>query len=284
MLLNIVCTSKPIDGLFFYSYEYCSLLNNAGIKTNLVVICHRKFLREDYIEAIKSKYIHCENIVFDAFSPDPDDITLIMGRSMLTLPWQNFNSYSKIQQETLKQVFKNKLISVYSENHPSLYPKAIDFYSPTNIIDLCDFGVYPNGVGYNFEKIINFEIYKPKKDEIKFKYLFLGTNDKYYQTIEKVISDFSDHGILVSDYSHINSNLNNVLCPVDNLMGIFETYVYTKDTFDPAPRIIQECKYFNKNIIYLRDTNIIDGGSVYWKRELKNPDIGAIIKAYSELS
>ena len=60
------------------------------------------------------------------------------------------------------------------------------------------------------------------------------------------------------------------MVPVNNLLGIFETYVYTKDTFDPAPRIIQECKYFNKNILYLRDKNIQDGGSVYFKREIKD--------------
>ena len=30
-MLNIVCTSKPCDGLFYYSYEYCSHLNEKGI-------------------------------------------------------------------------------------------------------------------------------------------------------------------------------------------------------------------------------------------------------------
>ena len=62
-------------------------------------------------------------------------------------------------------------------------------------------------------------------------------------------------------------------------MGMFETYVYTKNTFDPAPRIFQECKYFNKEVIYLRDTTIVDGGSVYWKRDIKDPDIMPILKA-----
>ena len=66
-------------------------------------------------------------------------------------------------------------------------------------------------------------------------------------------------------------------------MGLFETYVYTKETFDPAPRIIQECKYFDKTVIYLRDKNIVDGGSVYWKREIKNPDVTAILTAYDKL-
>ena len=70
--------------------------------------------------------------------------------------------------------------------------------------------------------------------------------------------------------NYLDINNNNIMVPVPNLLGIFETYVYTKDTFDPAPRIIQECKYFNKDIIYLRDKNIQDGGSVYYKRKIKD--------------
>ena len=30
-MINIVVTSKPVDGLLYYSYEYCDMLNNAGV-------------------------------------------------------------------------------------------------------------------------------------------------------------------------------------------------------------------------------------------------------------
>jgi len=279
MTINIICTSKPVDGLLFYSYEYCSLLNQLGVKTKLIIICHRKFSKEDYTRAIHNKYIHFENVIFDNYQPDIDDISLIMGRSMLTLSWQDFQWYSIIQQETLKKVFSNKLIAVYSENHPTLYPKAVEFYSPKKIIDLCDYEVYPNGTGEYFEKVINFEIYKPLVEDIKFKYLFLGTNDKYYATIESVIENFPDHGILTYDANFIKTKYNNLFSPVENLMGIFDTYVYTKNTFDPAPRLFQECKYFNKNVIYLRDKSITDGGSVYWQRKNYKPDAYPILHA-----
>ena len=51
-----------------------------------------------------------------------------------------------------------------------------------------------------------------------------------------------------------------------NLLGLFGTYVYTKNYFDPAPRLIQECKWLGKDVIYLRDKNIKDGGPVYYNR------------------
>jgi len=281
-MINIVVTSKPVDGLFYYSYEYCTLLNNTGIDARVVVITHHNFSQEDYKRVITNKYIHFKNVVFDIVEPETDDITLIMGRSMMTLSWKDFKDYDTEQQQTLRKLFGSKVISVYSENHPAEYPKAVEFYAPKQIVDLCDTEVYPNGVGAHFEKTINFDIYKPHVDDIKFKHLFLGTNDKYYATVEKVIDQFPDHGILTYDADYVNIKYNNIFVPVDNIMSMFETYVYTKETFDPAPRIFQECKYYSKNVIYLRDKTIIDGGSVYWKRDIKDPDITPILNALEE--
>jgi len=280
-MINIVVTSKPVDGLLYYSYEYCSYLNSLGVDARVVIVPHRKFTKNSYIATISQKYIHCKNVEFN-ITPCINDVTLIMGRSMMTLSYQDFKDYSSDQQQLLMQLFSGNVISVYSENHPAKYPLAVEFYRPKHIIDLCDKDVYPNGVGKHFEKIINFEIYKPHVTDVKFKYLFLGTNDKYYATVEKIIDQYPDHGILTYDESYVNIKNNNIFVPVENLMGMFETYVYIKETFDPAPRIFQECKYFKKEVIYLRDKSIKDGGSVYWNRDIKQPDVGPILKAVKE--
>lgn len=283
MTLNILCTSKPVDGLLYYSYEHCSYLNSLGINARLVIVCHRRFSKETYISAINNKYIHNQDVVFDEFTPDKDDITLIMGRSMMTASWQDFNRYNQTQQSTLRKLFLDRIISVYSENHPTSYPKAVEFYSPKAIVDLCDKEVYPTGVGEHFEKIIYFDIYKPYINDIQFKYLFQGTNDKYYATAEKFIDQFPDNGILTYREKYVNIKNNNVFAPIENLLGIFDTYVYVKETFDPAPRIVQECKYFKKDLIYLRDPSIQDGGSVYWKRDIRQLDVSPILKAIAQL-
>ena len=283
-MINIVVTSKPVDGLLYYSYEYCSYLNAQDIDAQIVIICHRRFTVMDYIETILCKYTHCKNIVFNNIVPDPEDITLVMGRSMITLSWQDFSDYRVEQQDSLRKLFAGNVISVYSENHPAKYPLALEFYNPQQVIDLCDTEVYPNGVGEHFEKHINFDIYKPYNDDIQFEYLFLGTNDKYYATVEKYIGDYPNHGILTYNAEYVNLSNNNIYVPVTNLMGMFETYVYTKATFDPAPRIIQECKYYGKDIIYSRDKDIVDGGSVYWDRDIKEPDISPFMQAIKNLT
>jgi len=284
MTVNIVCTSKPCDGLFYYSYEYSSYLNSLGVASKVIVICDRKFSPSEYITATKNKYIHCTNIEFDTVIPAKEDVTLIMGRSQLSLAYINFDNYTETQQSSLKKLFSHNLISVYSENHPEIYPKAVSFFAPNKVFDLCDHDVYPNGVGDHFEKTINFDIHRTVKHDIQFEYLFLGTNEKYYATIQEVINQYPNHGILTYNEKYIAPKNNNVFAPVDNLLGIFETYVYTKNTFDPAPRIFQECRYFGKNIVYQRDKSIIDGGSVYWNRQLKEPDIEPIIKALEEIA
>ena len=53
----------------------------------------------------------------------------------------------------------------YLEKSPKIL-MAVKFYDSAKIVDLCDKQVYPEGVGIHFEKTINFEIYKPHKDNV----------------------------------------------------------------------------------------------------------------------
>jgi hypothetical protein len=161
MNVNIICTSKPGDGLLHYSYEHCSYLNSLGIQSQLIIVTDPKHTPDDYSNAIKSKYINFQNVIFDEYNPTSKEISLIMGRSMLTIPYLNRKNYTMDQMLTLNLLFKNNLISVYSENHPKQYFEALNYFKTKNVSDLCDFDVYPNGVGKQFEKIINFNIYKP---------------------------------------------------------------------------------------------------------------------------
>ena len=264
--VNIVCTTKPGDGLLHYSYEHCCFLNNLGINAKLIIIRNHKFSQQDYINALNECYVKYENVIFDSYTPNSNSISLIMGRSQLTLAHLNKHTYNSDQLLTLHLLFKSTLISVYSENHVKEYPIALQYFKPKKIYDLCDFEDYQNGTGEQFEKIINFSIYKSVKEDIQFKYLFLGTNEIYYKEVEKHIKDYSSHGIIAYKEKYLNNKLNHIYVPVKNLLGIFQTYVYTKPNFDPAPRIIQECKWLGKEVIYLRDKNIKDGGSVYFKR------------------
>jgi hypothetical protein len=287
--VNLVCTSKPGDGLLHYSYEHCDYLNSVGIKSQLIIIPYLPFSKEDYISAIKNKYIHFKNVIFDEYNPTSKEVTLVMGRSMMTIAYLNKKNYTDDQLLTLNLLYKNHTIAIYSENHVKEYIEALHYFKPRSILDLCDFDVYPNGVGKQFQKIINFSIYRPISNNIKFKYLFLGTNKVYYESVKKVIKDYTSHGILTYKEDYIDKNNNNIFAPVNNLLGLFDTYVYTKDYFDPAPRLMQECRYFKKGFVYLRDKNIKDGGSVYYNRpvncltdKVNKDNIDVLVKGLNE--
>jgi hypothetical protein len=291
-MINIVVTSKPGDGLLCYSYEHCCYLNSIGVKAQVVIITHHNFTIQDYVNSINEKYKTYENVVFNTFTPSSKDITLIMGRSMLTLSYINKSNYTSDQRLTLHMLFSGKLISVYSENHIEEYPVALQQYNPKQVVDLCDYDVYPNGVGKQFEKMINFSVYKPVKEDVQFEYLFLGTNNVYYKEVDRWIKEcpncFKSHGILTYNEKYINKDYNNIFAPVHNLLGLFNTYVYTKNYYDPAPRLIQECKWLGKNIEYLRDKNIKDGGPVYMKRpvpteQMYKENINILVKTIENL-
>jgi hypothetical protein len=273
MKLNIICTSRPCDGLFYYSYEYTQYLNLCGIKTQMIVITHPHFTSEDYINSINQKYISFKNVVFDDFDDD-STCNLIMGRSMLTLPWLDRKSYTQDQLMILHLLFKNKIISVYSENHKTRYYKALQYFQPEEVIDLCDHDVYPNGIGKHFEKKIFFDIHKPVTENYQFEHLFIGTNRTYYDAAKKLAYKYKSHGIIIYDNYDHDSNLNNVIAPVENLLGIFKKYIYTKGTVDPAPRLIQECKYHNKEIIYEASNT---GAEAYKNRTIEKPNVESII-------
>ena len=195
MGLNIICTSKPCDGLFYYSYEYTQYLNLCGIKTQMIVITHPHFTSEDYINSINQKYISFKNVIFDDF--EDSTCSLIMGRSMLTLPFIDRKSYTQDQLMILHLLFKNKIISVYSENHKIRYYQALKYFKPEEVVDLCDYDIYPKGIGEHFEKKIFFDIHKPIIEDYQFKNLFIGTNKSYYDAAKKLAYKYKSHGIIV---------------------------------------------------------------------------------------
>jgi len=289
-MINVVYTSRPCDGLLYYSYEHTSYLNSLGIDAQMIIIVHRNHTEEEYINSINEKFIHCKNVIFDDYFPEEDDISFILGRSVLRIPYQNFDNYNEIQQFTLHLLFSNKLISVFAHyHHTTEYNKGIEFFKPKEVIQLCDMDIYTRGEGEFFIKAINFSIHKPVVEDIQFEYLFNGTNSSYYNTIKKLVKKYHSHGIITYEHAEDNyhdNTLNNIKAPIENLLGIFNTYVYTKNTFDPAPRITQECEYHGKEVIYLTDKTYIDGEEVYRNRgfvDIKDT-IEPVLNAIKQLS
>ena len=276
MKINLLCTAKPCDGLFYYSYEYTQYLNMSGIKTDMIIVTHPSFDSQDYINSINLKYTSFKNVIFNDFNNTEN--TLVMGRSMLTLPFISRKLYTEDQLLILHLLFKDKVIAVYSENHKIEYQNALKYFDTKEVIDLCDYDVYPNGKGKHFEKKIFFDIHKPVIEDYKFEYLFNGTNKEYYNAAKSLINKYESHGIIIYNTEKCDLSLNNITVPVKNLLGMFNKYIYTKNIIDPAPRLIQECKYYNKEIIFEASNR---GAEVYKNRSIEKPNVENIRKELS---
>jgi hypothetical protein len=84
----------------------------------------------------------------------------------------------------------------------------------------------------------------------------------------------SDEGVYINspknnNFTQINDFIKKLNKPVilkerkhlKNLFELFDTYIYyhADKWFDPHPRLMLECKFFNKIIYYINDHNIKDG-------------------------
>ena len=77
------------------------------------------------------------------------------------------------------------------------------------------------------------------------------------------------------------------MAPIDkSYLGKFETYVYTPNqTLILHLDLFVEFKWLGKNVDYVRDKNIKDGGMVYWNRPLPSnkiykDNISILVKLY----
>ena len=112
-MINIVVTSKPVDGLLHYSYEYCCLLNDNNIPARVVIIPRGNYKHANYIESLHKKYTYVKYVEDANYWPESDDISMILGRSMISIPYKEQNQYDIDTLLLLHQLFNNKLISVY---------------------------------------------------------------------------------------------------------------------------------------------------------------------------
>lgn len=277
--INIVFASDYFDGLFFYSYEHFRFLEDNGFDVKFHIFLRPVHTKNDFLNMLLGKYsdVSLDNI---HFYDNNSSINTFHGINFMLGESHLYHTYNRCQNASnsmhlkinLKMLMHLPIVIIHNENRPEIYPVAIKYFDPDQVFYLNDYDIYPNGYGQQYMKRINFDIYLPQKDEIEFTHLFNGSNDQYYESALKVIDEYPDSRVLVSHIHDDKYRDKQILIPVEKLMNKFEKFVYTKDFFDPAPRIIQECFHYGKEVIYRRNLDIADGGSVYYQRGLDGMD------------
>ena len=79
----------------------------------MVIIPRGNYKHANYIESLHKKYTYVKYVEDANYWPESDDISMILGRSMISIPYKEQNQYDIDTLLLLHQLFNNKLISVY---------------------------------------------------------------------------------------------------------------------------------------------------------------------------
>lgn len=110
----------------------------------------------------------------------------------------------------------------------------------------------------NYVKKLYFEKYKTVTSSPKNTALIYATKNCRYlpvNELQKIIDTYTyDKYIIITDthYENVPEKCVVLEPPVKNLFSKFTDYIYTpiEKRFDCSPRMIAECKYYNKRVIY----------------------------------
>lgn len=278
------------SGSFYDSFEYFYLFSQKGYDTCFIIMS--PVLSDIVYSAISDRYnIDIESLKKDIYIYDKNEYmryskiikiisNIIFAPSMSSIAQMYYYEYL---------IPKRKVITIWE------LPPTHKFISTfkkkrENILMLYDprvFKIYRDYPHEKYRRTLYFDIMKPldKTKAIKNSCLLnMVTDHKTYPVDElKIIMDeynFDNYIIatkekLYDKYKTLENDKVKVLkTPITDYMYQFDSLLYLpslRGTFadfgdknmDPSPRLLPECKWFNKKVIFHRFGKLKDGG--YWR-------------------
>jgi hypothetical protein len=227
-----------INGNIFYAYEYHKYLN---IPLIINISSPFNLSANKIINLWKDKYSKIDlNEIF--FMKNKK----IISKNILILDYSSFKDLDKI-------FFAKKVFYNYGDDERSLL-------EPLNNRKIITFGDKEINckVQYHFPLKINFSLFKPL-----FKPLFKKIKGFQKRTF---IEDKMD-----DDQSRIFQRKRNI----KNFHESFNKLIYKKKgCWERANRLIPECKFYNKEIIYENYDNFIDSSNLRFQKNWQDYDLG----------
>jgi hypothetical protein len=274
-------------GSFYDSFEYFHMFKEKGYKTCLILMINEDedttwkaindkyavdleslkqdiyfFNREDYRMGLK-KIINIRLKVL--FSPSMSAIAQMIMYGTL-IPYEKIigsqelpYEHEFIQAAFTGQRYVYKMLMLRDDRYFDIFPRyenrtyrqTIHFdifkplvWTPTfPVDDYCLINMCTDHKCYPVDELV-----KIMDEEFPERYL-IYTKDKWYDTYKGLESD----------------KVKVVLSPVDNFMNRFDKVLYLPSLrgADPSPRLLPECMYFSKKVIFRDWGKVKDGG--YWR-------------------
>jgi len=265
-----------VNGGFFDNFEYYYLIKKHFTDCNVIFRLLTDHPKEDVVKILTDKYENIEEEVFEHILIGPyfcgkllrepvacSDILFCATNSAIYWILQNGNMLSTKFYLGLA-------------DYKDIHPKQTKLYK--NSLTLADERVF-NYKGINwkpYRKKILFDKFKKKEYSAKYDYMLNVSLVTRRYSREYILSLFDELGGSVALYTgqknkdyyawvQEEGRAALIVPPVEEFMGLFKTFVYLpyNDGFDATPRLIPECKFYGKEIMYFDEMMETKSGGYY---------------------
>lgn len=274
---------KDIDILLTYSW--CS--KNHGICGHIFEVIDYYFVLKNHF---KTKILIPEiingfwDVIMDKYEFSEFELkdlkeNIIFNQKPLFLSVNNiiFTDGSLTNIKNIKMSYKKRFLFACGD-------KSIQYNDDKNTFILQDPRVYNkvklNGIDY--KKKINFKIYKKTCKQSE-SYMMYGTENCRLIDNE-IIEKYKDKDLkIIANEGFYDFKI--IKLPLKNLFDQFGTYIYTPvpRKFDCSSRLIPECKFYNKKVIYEIDYINEDLGLFYRVKDTQEDFYGLFLNENDDI-
>jgi hypothetical protein len=257
-----------INGALIDALEHFLYLRNIDVDVKLVLFDHKYQVKlEDIYRLIEDRYnvdgSYKDRIVVEV---KRSNCIRYRGNTMMVVDWGTFN-----RLPIIPNLWKN-IVVWFDYRDEKIKQEYQHFDRFENVLILKEMP-YEYGEEYEFKFALNLykESYKEKRNGKKVAYLNLASKGKLEDVACHISPEIFEKVIVTG-----SGNLGTKSFPVPvechtrhpaNFFGQFDTYVYVHDGIyrDPRPRLFHECIFYGKEVIYVNEFGIKDGGYYrYW--------------------
>lgn len=265
-----------VNGGFFDNFEYYYLIKKLFTNCNVMFRLLTDHPKEDVIKILTDKYEDIEEEVFEHIIMGPyfcgkllrepvavPDILFCATNSAIYWMLQNGN-------------FLSTKFYIGLADYKDVHPKQNKLYK--NSLTLADERVFKyEGINWKpYRKKILFDKFRKKNYGSKYDFMLNVSLVSRRYSREYMLSLFDElKGTIALYTGQKNKDYYSwvkeeglaelIVPPVDEFMGLFKTFVYLpyNDGFDATPRLIPECKFYGKEVIYFDEMMPTKSGGYY---------------------
>jgi len=273
-----------IEYYYLFKTEYIARLGRP-LKP-AIYLAYDNFTKEDLRKIVENKYsftpAEVDNLLEDTYI---EDISYFMSykihdfRNVTTTIF--VEGYDLIQMERLNMfTIANHLIALRCAVAEEEY-KELGF-TKTDFQMFQDYRVYGDNLHefktkHHVKKILfnKLKLYKYREPRIALMYLSTDCRELPSDYLEKTLKQYPQYSRIYvavlnkEPFKHLETDrIKFLVPPIENFHGIFDTLIYlpVERKFDCSSRLIPECAYYNKNVIY-HDIDYEDKGLEIRKKD-----------------